>query len=51
MIWRMFKCWLGLHAPDTVRDDGNRILQRCLYCDRVVHEFERDENNFIRRVN
>ena len=51
MSWRKFKCWLGIHAPDSkLNDSGKYITQRCLYCDRVVHQFRRDANNKIRRV-
>ena len=47
---RKLKCWFGFHAANTVQDEGDKVVQRCLYCDRVVHEFRRDTKGFIRRV-
>lgn len=48
-MMRKLKCWFGFHAPDTIKEEGDRIVQRCLYCDRVVHQFERDPEGWIRR--
>jgi hypothetical protein len=50
MTWRKVKCWLGLHAPDITEDKGKIIIQRCLYCDRTIKMFERDNENIVRRV-
>lgn len=47
-MWRKIKCLFGVHAPDCIKDEGDRLVQRCLYCDRVVIEFE-NRNNTIRR--
>jgi hypothetical protein len=49
---RKLKCALGFHGLSTaqIKDDGRVITQRCLYCDKVINMYERDEENTIRRV-
>lgn len=51
---RKIKCWFGFHAPDTIRiekslTDCEVLVQRCLYCDVVVHRFVNRDNR-IRRI-
>jgi hypothetical protein len=48
-MWRKIKCFFGAHAPNCIKDEGTMIVQRCLYCDRIVTRFKK-ENNRIRRV-
>lgn len=53
---RRIKCTFGSHAPDVVRAEvGGRNVQRCLYCDKVVREYEvtvegAKKNPVIRRI-
>lgn len=47
---RKFKCWIGAHAPDSkINQEGQYLVQRCLYCDRVTMKMEVKGHN-IRRV-
>lgn len=37
---KRIKCLFGQHEPGVVRDAvGGRRLQRCDWCDKVVHEY------------
>lgn len=34
-------CTFGKHHPDRIKAEvGGRSVQRCLYCDKVVHEYQ-----------
>ena len=47
---RKLKCLLGFHAPDSrLRNEGTYLVQRCLYCDRVMIKMEAKDNH-IRRI-
>ena len=46
---RKIRCFFGLHAPDTIYTQGDHLVQRCLYCDKVVVRLENKEHR-IRRV-
>jgi len=46
---RKIKCLVGIHAHDRIRDEGPYIVQRCLYCDCMIHRFERDMKGTLRR--
>lgn len=57
-IKRQFKCLTGTHALDSIKSESGRTIQRCLYCDRIIHEFQLTEmhgpgdqvNQSIRRI-
>jgi hypothetical protein len=54
--WQVIKCFFGNHEADVVRAEvGGRNVQRCLYCDRVVREYQvskegAKKNPVIRRM-
>ena len=48
-MWRKIKCFFGVHAPDCIKEEGDALVQRCLYCDIAIHRFE-NKNNTIRRI-
>jgi len=46
---RKIKCFFGFHAPDTIYTQGEYLVQRCLYCDKVVVRLENKDQK-IRRI-
>jgi hypothetical protein len=46
---RKLRCFLGIHEPDTIYTQGDHLVQRCLYCDKVVVRLENTEQR-IRRI-
>ena len=51
VAWRKTKCFFGFHAAGPIRDEPwNAIVQRCEYCDQVLHEFQKDNEGRITRL-
>lgn len=46
---RKLKCFFGRHQPDSIKKRGDYLLQRCLYCDKIVVILKNNEDK-IRRV-
>jgi len=37
--WRKIKCFFGDHALDCIKEERKKLVQRCLYCDKIIHEY------------